>query len=233
LLGNYKLNLWCKGHGGNGFLKFQDFEEIANVELADAFEQMWQKRRYHELFFMIDTCQAVSMYEKFYSPNILAIASSQIGQDSLSHNPDQEIGVYMIDRFTYYTLRFFEKVTPASKATVGQLFRSYDPSLVMSKPGYRTDLFKRNIDKVLITDFFGSVRNVQLMQSLPVAVTTRSSLPNQTGDFSGSDISNLTWSSSDFQSDGEQGLPQWADSVQFTMALVVFLTAVFLAVIWR
>jgi hypothetical protein len=151
----------------------------------------------------------------------------------LKHNPDQEIGVYMIDRFTYYTLRFFEKVTPASKATVGQLFRSYDPSLVMSKPGYRTDLFKRNIDKVLITDFFGSVRNVQLMQSLPVAVTTRSSLPNQTGDFSGSDISNLTWSSSDFQSDGEQGLPQWADSVQFTMALVVFLTAVFLAVIWR
>lgn len=33
------------GHGGNGFLKFQDSEEISNVELADAFEQMWQKRR--------------------------------------------------------------------------------------------------------------------------------------------------------------------------------------------
>jgi len=33
------------GHGGNGFLKFQDSEEITNVELADAFEQMWQKRR--------------------------------------------------------------------------------------------------------------------------------------------------------------------------------------------
>lgn len=34
-----------QGHGGNGFLKFQDSEEITNVELADAFEQMWQKRR--------------------------------------------------------------------------------------------------------------------------------------------------------------------------------------------
>lgn len=33
------------GHGGDGFLKFQDAEEISNVELADAFEQMWQKRR--------------------------------------------------------------------------------------------------------------------------------------------------------------------------------------------
>lgn len=36
----------CVGHGGEGFLKFQDSEEISNHELGDAFEQMWQKRRY-------------------------------------------------------------------------------------------------------------------------------------------------------------------------------------------
>ena len=40
--------------------------------------------RYNNIFFMIDTCQAASMYEKFYSPNILAVASSQVGEDSLS-----------------------------------------------------------------------------------------------------------------------------------------------------
>ncbi|KAB5579776.1 hypothetical protein PHYPO_G00198870 [Pangasianodon hypophthalmus] len=49
--------IYLTGHGGNGFLKFQDSEEISNVELADAFEQMWQKRRYNELLFIIDTCQ--------------------------------------------------------------------------------------------------------------------------------------------------------------------------------
>lgn len=39
--------LWngSAGHGGDGFLKFQDAEEVSNIELADAFEQMWQKRR--------------------------------------------------------------------------------------------------------------------------------------------------------------------------------------------
>lgn len=68
------------GHGGDGFLKFQDAEEIVNKELADAFEQMWQKRRYHELLFIIDTCQAVSMYQEFYSPNILAIGSRYFGR---------------------------------------------------------------------------------------------------------------------------------------------------------
>ena len=61
-------------------------------ELADAFEQMWSKRRYNEIFFMIDTCQAASMYQKFYSPNILAVASSLVGQDSLSHHVDPAIG---------------------------------------------------------------------------------------------------------------------------------------------
>ena len=41
-----KIVLACAGHGGDGFLKFQDAEEVSNIELADAFEQMWQKRRY-------------------------------------------------------------------------------------------------------------------------------------------------------------------------------------------
>ena len=40
--------------------------------------------RYHELFFMIDTCQAQSMFQKFYSPNLLGVASSHVGEDSLS-----------------------------------------------------------------------------------------------------------------------------------------------------
>lgn len=98
--------IYLTGHGGDGFLKFQDSEEITSQELADALEQMWEKRRYHELFFMIDTCQATSMYEKFYSPNILAVASSLVGEDSLSHHVDPAIGVYIIDRYTYYALEF-------------------------------------------------------------------------------------------------------------------------------
>ena len=72
------------GHGGDGFLKFQDSEEISNFELADAFEQMHQKRRYNELLFLIDTCQAGSMLRPFYSPNIVGCGSSAVSEDSLS-----------------------------------------------------------------------------------------------------------------------------------------------------
>jgi len=33
------------GHGGNEFLKFQDNEEVSAFDIADAIEQMWEKRR--------------------------------------------------------------------------------------------------------------------------------------------------------------------------------------------
>uniref|UniRef100_A0A3B4F4L5 GPI-anchor transamidase n=1 Tax=Pundamilia nyererei TaxID=303518 RepID=A0A3B4F4L5_9CICH len=154
--------IYLTGHGGNGFLKFQDSEEISNVELADAFEQMWQKRRYNELLFIIDTCQGASMYERFYSPNIMALASSQVGEDSLSHQPDLAIGVHLMDRYTFYMLEFLEDIHPASKTNMNDLFKVCPKSQCVSTPGHRTDLFLRDPGSVLITDFFGSVRKVEL-----------------------------------------------------------------------
>lgn len=38
--------VFMTGHGGDEFLKFQDNEEISAFDIADAFAQMWEKRRY-------------------------------------------------------------------------------------------------------------------------------------------------------------------------------------------
>lgn len=154
--------VYMTGHGGDGFLKFQDSEEITNVELADAFQQMWVKRRYNEIFFMIDTCQAASMFQKFYSPNILSVASSLVGEDSLSHHVDPAIGVYIIDRYTYYALEFLERVSPDSKKTMGEFLTVCPKRVCISTVGTRTDLFRRDPNKVPILDFFGSVRRVEV-----------------------------------------------------------------------
>jgi phosphatidylinositol glycan class K len=126
------------GHGGNEFLKFQDNEEMSAFDVADAFEQMWQKKRcalvqlsvsntsswtavrYNELLFMMDTCQAESMYSKLYSPNILATGSSKVGENSYSYENDMDIGVAVIDGFTHFTLEFMENINKTSTATMKQ-----------------------------------------------------------------------------------------------------------------
>ncbi|KDQ32136.1 hypothetical protein PLEOSDRAFT_1062200 [Pleurotus ostreatus PC15] len=159
---NSNIFVYMTGHGGNEFLKFQDNEEISAFDIADAFEQMYQKKRYNEIFFMIDTCQANTMYSKFYSPNVLATGSSVLGENSYSHENDYDIGVAVIDRYTHYVLNFLEGVNKTSQTTMQDLFNSYDVDKIGSHPGVRSDLFKRRVDEALITDFFGGVAQVQL-----------------------------------------------------------------------
>lgn len=159
--------VYMTGHGGNEFLKFQDSEEISAFDLADAFAQMWEKKRYHEMLFMIDTCQANTMYTKFYSPNIIATGSSEIDESSYSHHADNDVGVAVIDRYTYYNLDFLEtEITePSSKKTLGDLFDSYDPAKIHSNAGIRYDLLpggEQEGRKRLVMDFFGNVQNVEV-----------------------------------------------------------------------
>ena len=45
-------------------------------------------------------------------PGVLAIGSSEKGENSYSHHLDRSIGLSVIDRFTYWTLEFMESVTP-------------------------------------------------------------------------------------------------------------------------
>ncbi|KAG0366774.1 peptidase C13 family-domain-containing protein [Gamsiella multidivaricata] len=157
--------VYMTGHGGEEFLKFQDAEEISAYDLGDAFQQMYEKKRYNEILFMIDTCQANTMYTKIHSPNILATGSSKLKESSYSHHDDPDIGVAVIDRFTYYVLEVLEKVDMQSKATLKDLFDTYNFDLLHSTPGVRDDLFNRPLDQVLLTDFFGNVQNVELTES--------------------------------------------------------------------
>lgn len=119
------------------------------------------------MLFMIDTCQANTMYSKFYSPNILATGSSEIDQSSYSHHADQDVGVAVIDRYTYYNLEFLETQVrdPTSKLTMGDLFDSYDEAKIHSHPGIRYDLFEggeQTARNRLVMDFFGNVQNVEV-----------------------------------------------------------------------
>ena len=42
---NSNILIYMTGHGGDNFLKFQDTEEINAHDLADAFQQMHERRR--------------------------------------------------------------------------------------------------------------------------------------------------------------------------------------------
>ncbi|PWN30342.1 hypothetical protein BDZ90DRAFT_225203 [Jaminaea rosea] len=151
--------LYLTGHGGEDFLKFQDAEELGAWDLADALGQMDAKRRYHELLFIIDTCQANSMYSKIYSPNVIAVGSSQVGQNSYSHHTDADLGIALIDRFTRFVLGYLDGIDKTSGLRLVDLFGAWDSEELHSDPGVRSDLLRtRKLEDVKLTDFFGGRR---------------------------------------------------------------------------
>ncbi|KAL2347379.1 hypothetical protein Fmac_001379 [Flemingia macrophylla] len=149
--------LYMTGHGGDEFLKFQDSEELQSHDLADAVKQMEEKRRFKELLIMVDTCQASTLFSQFHSPGVLAIGSSMKGENSYSHHLDSDVGVSVVDRFTFYTLAFFERLNMYDNASLSSLFNSYNPNLLMSTAYYRMDLYQCHLEEVPVTNFFASV----------------------------------------------------------------------------
>jgi hypothetical protein len=111
---------------------------------------------------MVDTCQASTLANNLYSLNVLAIGSSSKGQNSYSHHQDTSIGVAVVDRFSYYTLEYFDNIKIDSDKTIKDLFSSYKDDLLLSTARWRRDLYNRSLDQVYLTEFFGSVKAVEL-----------------------------------------------------------------------
>ena len=115
------LLVMLTGHGGDGFFKFQDGEELMVQDISDAFRQMRKMGRYNELLLVADTCQAFTLNptgagilsDVAEVPNVMTVASSLRDQNSYAHHSDAEIGQSIVDRYTY---NFVENVkTSASR----------------------------------------------------------------------------------------------------------------------
>jgi len=166
---NSNVLVYITGHSGYEFIKFQDWEEMTSTDIANAFNQMYLQKRYKQVFWIADTCEASTLQNVFYSPGIVAIGSSARKQNSYSYRIDQTIGVFVIDRFTYYTLQFFND--PKQKdASIQQYLDYFSPDLLLSTPDMRADLFlPTKPGKTKMREFFaaaGSIHTLPMLKTL-------------------------------------------------------------------
>eukprot|EP00914_Ancora_sagittata_P011044 GHVO01021561.1.p1 GENE.GHVO01021561.1~~GHVO01021561.1.p1 ORF type:complete len:235 (+),score=33.57 GHVO01021561.1:92-706(+) len=144
------------GHGGDEFLKFRDWEEISSRDIGNALQQMWEQKRYKRVLFVSETCQAATLQNEFYSPNIIAAGCSKKDQNSYSYNHDSNLGVALIDRFTYFSLKYLESLTTESTKSLYDFFSSFTFSQLQSDLEYRDDLFDASINEAQLIDFISS-----------------------------------------------------------------------------
>ena len=57
----------------------QDHEEISAEDIAEAVAEMHARKRYKNLFVVLETCQASTMFARVLSPGAFMLAASKKG----------------------------------------------------------------------------------------------------------------------------------------------------------
>lgn len=153
--------VYLTGHGGDSFLKFHDQSELMASDLGAAIEYMKLVDRFKNLFVILDTCQASTMYEDIGVTGWAGASSSKRDQSSYALNSDPRVGTYLIDEFSHHMYGFLnslERMPGGKNATFDDMLR-YIRSRKMSSDvqfdgsKYRGESSPRDIP---IRDFFGS-----------------------------------------------------------------------------
>jgi phosphatidylinositol glycan class K len=79
-----RIFVYMNGHGGDNFFKIQDTELIHSPDFGKTLTEMHKKGLYREMFFLLDTCEAASMFEEVDAPNIFLLGTSGKNQGAVS-----------------------------------------------------------------------------------------------------------------------------------------------------
>lgn len=155
---NAHVLVYWTGHGGDSFFKFQDVEEITSPQIARLFQQMYETKRYKELLFIADTCQAFTLGDALTQvPNVYMVGSSLRNENSYAHHSDASLGLSVIERYTHALVKFLEKKNLRQVTLKQGLVDHLRYQEQRAHVGYREDMCDRKFHSVPMSDFFANV----------------------------------------------------------------------------
>lgn len=162
LTNSSNIFIFMTGHGGDGFFKFHDLEEISTPDFQSIFQQMHILQRYHSILFITDTCQAFTLSEGIgegsnedenIAPNVISVGSSLRDENSYAHHADRTLGISVIDRFSFQ-LDNYLKSRKWDQTTWNQVFQSMTWGSLRSHVGVRGSIHGRDVKNVKVSEFF-------------------------------------------------------------------------------
>ena len=92
--------MYFNGHGGENFFKIQDTDLIHSEDLAKVFNEMHIKGLYKEIFFVLDTCEAASMFHQVNAPNLFLLSSARNHESAIADVTDGTLNTFLSDKFS-------------------------------------------------------------------------------------------------------------------------------------
>lgn len=120
------LVMFLTGHSGEEFFKFHDKEEMDTTEFFSFFLELYWMDKYENLIIILDTCHGITIINKLKEfednfketmrengtiknfPSIIILSSSDASENSYSYYSNSNLGVSIIDRFSYALIKYME-----------------------------------------------------------------------------------------------------------------------------
>mmetsp|Transcript_16620 Transcript_16620/g.27547 ORF Transcript_16620/g.27547 Transcript_16620/m.27547 type:complete len:341 (-) Transcript_16620:94-1116(-) len=153
---NSNVLVYWTGHGGDSFFKFQDVEEITSTDIARLFQDM----EFQQLLFLADTCQAFTLGNAIDTvPGVYMLGSSLKGENSYAHHSDSDLGLSVIERYTFQFIEFLKHVGANAMRTVSiqqAMVDHFDYQQQRAHVGVKRTEGTKPLSQVLLSDFFGN-----------------------------------------------------------------------------
>ena len=76
--------MYWNGHGGENFFKIADTELVHSEDLSKVIDEMYMKGMYSEMVMLIDTCEALSLFDQVTAPNLYMVATSMHDESAIA-----------------------------------------------------------------------------------------------------------------------------------------------------
>lgn len=135
---------------------------------------MHLKKRYNEILFILDTCQASTLANYIDAPNITFVGSSMKNENSYAYDVNTELGLSVIDRFSHSLIDFFSKRFSKvhhfsekyeSSTTLQNLINSMTNFFLLSTVHVMTTKKNKDLRFVNLLDFFRSISDAKTVSS--------------------------------------------------------------------
>jgi len=115
---------------------------------------MHLKRKYKEIFFLLDTCEAMSMFDDITAPNMILMGTSLHDQPAKSYQWDRRLNSWLNDHFTFHLTEYLRNPVKFTKNSRLNSFISLFPKdLILSDVDIKSTLTHRALEDVKVADY--------------------------------------------------------------------------------
>lgn len=115
---------------------------------------MHLKGKYKEIFMILDTCEAMSLFDVVTAPNLILMGTSIHHQPAKSYQWDPRLNTWLNDHFTYHLSLYLRDPTKFTKKSKIHTFPSLFPhTKILSTVDIKSTLEHRALEDVRLVDY--------------------------------------------------------------------------------